>query len=605
MQTLELLAPARTAKIGIAAIDCGADAVYIAGPAFGARQAAGNSVEDIAGLCAYAHRFGVRVFVTVNTIIYDGELPEARKLVQELDAAGVDGLIVQDPAVLEMARGTGLALHASTQCAIRTPEKARFIESLGYGRLVPERQLSLEQIRAIREAVDTEIEFFVHGALCVCYSGQCYLSEYLTGRSANRGECAQACRSLYDLEDAEGKVLLRNKALLSLKDYQLLHRLEDLAEAGVESFKIEGRLKGESYVRNVVKAYSEALDALIARFPDRYRRASFGRVSGGFSPDVNKTFNRGYTQLFIDGTRGPWSSMDAPKSMGECIGTVVRLTPDGLVVNPVSPVLRLTNGDGLAFVGRDGSITGFRADVCEGYTIRCKRPEGLRPGVTLYRNLDAAFEKEVDALRPVGEIRVTVRMRLGQDRLQAAAVSEDGREAVYEAPLSGEPARSRETLLESVRRQVGKRAGHYTFELTEIEAADTVPFLAAGFLNGIRRALADELDALPVRALPLRRGQENPSVTAPQSLSYKANIASSADCAIYAARGALSMEEAYELSHRSGAELMRSKYCVRHELGLCPRQKPGLKAIPLFLRNAGRRLRLDFHCAVCEMTVKA
>ena len=605
MKALELLAPARTAQIGIAAIDCGADAVYIAGPAFGARQAAGNSVEDIAGLCAYAHRFGARIFVTVNTIIYEEELSEARKLVQELAAAGVDGLIIQDPAVLEMARGTGMALHASTQCAIRTPEKARFIESLGYGRLVPERQLSLEQIRAIREAVETEIECFVHGALCVCYSGQCYLSEYLTGRSANRGECAQACRSLYDLEDAEGKVLLRNKALLSLKDFQLLARLKDLADAGMDSFKIEGRLKGESYVRNVVSAYSEALDALISRFPERYRRASFGRVSGGFSPDLNKTFNRGYTELFLDGTRGAWSSMDAPKSMGECIGTVARLTPEGLVVNPASASLRLSNGDGLAFVGRDGAITGFRADVCEGLSIRCKRPEGLRPGVKLYRNLSAAFEKEVDASHPVREIRVGVKVSLGEALLRAVAVSEDGRVVSYEAPLEGEPARSRETLMENVRRQVGKRAGHYVFEVTELEAADSIPFLAAGFLNGIRRALAEKLDELPVKALPLRQGQENPSVTAPESLSYKANIASSADRALYASRGAASMEDAYELSHRPGAELMRSKYCVRHELGLCPKQKPGLRAEPLFLRNAGKRLRLDFHCATCEMTVKA
>ena len=252
MKTLELLAPARTAEVGFAAIDCGADAVYIAGPAFGARQAAGNSVEDIARLCEYAHRFGARIFATVNTIIYENELPEARKLVADLEHAGVDALIVQDPAVLAMS--TSLPMHASTQCAIRTPEKARFVESLGYGRLVLERELSLEQIRSIGAAVDAEIEFFVHGALCVCYSGQCYLSEHLTGRSANRGECAQACRSLYDLEDAQGKVLVRGKPLLSLKDYNLLHRLEDLADAGVSSFKIEGRLKGESYVRNVVKA---------------------------------------------------------------------------------------------------------------------------------------------------------------------------------------------------------------------------------------------------------------------------------------------------------------------------------------------------------------
>ncbi len=254
MKALELLAPARTITIGFAAIDCGADAVYIAGPAFGARQAAGNSVEDIAQLCEYAHRFGARIYATVNTLLNPEEIPQARELVKALEQAGVDALIVQDPAVLSMS--DTLIMHASTQCALRTPEKARGLESLGFGRLVLERELSLDQIRAIRDAVNTEIEFFVHGALCVCYSGQCYLSEHLTGRSANRGACAQPCRSLYDLEDASGKVLVRNKALLSLKDYQLIHRLEELADAGVCSFKIEGRLKVETYVRNVVKAYS-------------------------------------------------------------------------------------------------------------------------------------------------------------------------------------------------------------------------------------------------------------------------------------------------------------------------------------------------------------
>ena len=356
--------------------------MYIAGPAFGARQAAGNSVEDIARLCEYARRFGARIFATVNTIIYENELPEARKLVADLEQSGVDALIVQDPAVLGMS--STLPMHASTQCAIRTPEKARFVESLGYGRLVLERELSLAQIKSIGAAVDAEIEFFVHGALCVCYSGQCYLSEHLTGRSANRGECAQACRSLYDLEDAQGKVLERNKPLLSLKDYNLLHRLEDLADAGVSSFKIEGRLKGESYVRNVVKAYSEALDALVARHPEKYCRASFGHVRGGFAPDLDKTFNRGYTELFLDGRRGQW----AAEGGGEFIGQVQRLTRDGFVLEPAHPGIKLSNGDGFTF---DGG--GFRADVCEGFTVRCKQVDGLMPGTRLYRNTSAAFER--------------------------------------------------------------------------------------------------------------------------------------------------------------------------------------------------------------------
>ena len=280
MTYLELLAPARNAEIGIAAIDCGADAVYMAGPSFGARQDASNEVAEVARVCAHAARYGARVFVTLNTILYDSELDRAEELMRSLKKAGVSAFIVQDLALVRLAAKAGIKvpLHASTQCAIRTPEAARMYSSLGFSRLVLERQLSLEDIRAVRAATDAELEFFVHGALCVCYSGQCYLSEHLAGRSANRGACTQACRSRYDLGDAEGNTLVRNKALLSLKDYNLSDRLEDLAEAGVCSFKIEGRLKNISYVRNVTRSYSLGLDRLVGEHPERYCRASYGKA---------------------------------------------------------------------------------------------------------------------------------------------------------------------------------------------------------------------------------------------------------------------------------------------------------------------------------------
>ena len=603
MTALELLAPARTAAIGKAAIDCGADAVYIAGPAFGARAAAGNSIEDIRNLCTYAHRFGARIFVTVNTIIYEEELDEARKLVRHLADAGAEALIVQDPAVIEMARGTGLALHASTQCAIRTPEKARFVESLGYSRIVLERQLSLDQVRAIREAARAEIEFFVHGALCVCYSGQCYLSEYLTGRSANRGECAQACRSRYDLLDANGKVIVRDKALLSLKDYNLLHRLEDLADAGVCSFKIEGRLKNESYVRNVVTAYNQALDALVEKHPEKYSRASFGRISGGVAPDLEKTFNRGYTELFIDGNRGKWSSMDVPTYLGEYAGEVARITRDGIVLR--SSALDLSNGDGFAFLGGN-EIVGFRADVADGLTLRCRIPEELKPGTKLYRNISAKFQKRLEASAPVREIEVSLKVDVQPEAIDVLAVTEDGRKVHREFPAPGsEPARDSDRMLEIVRGQLSKRSGHYTFEVIDLKARADVPFMAASFLNGIRRDIAMELDGMPLSFRPsAASGEISPVqlIKAPEKLSYKANVANSVDRAIYARRGAAEMEDAYEITHRPGAELMRSKYCVRHELGLCPKQGKN-KSDPLYLLNAGKRLRLNFHCDVCEMTV--
>ena len=599
---LELLAPARTADIGVAAIDCGADAVYIAGPAFGARQAAGNPVADIRRLCDYAHRFGVRIYVTFNTLVYEEEIPQARRLLQELQEAGVDALIVQDAAVTRLAP-EGMILHASTQCAIRTPEKARFTESLGYGRLVLERELSLEQIRTIRAAVGAELECFVHGALCVCYSGQCYLSEHLAGRSANRGACVQACRSLYDLEDASGRILARNKALLSLKDFNLIHRLEDLAEAGADSFKIEGRLKSVSYVRNVVRAYSDALDALVRRYPGKYRRASFGSLRGGFTPDLKKTFNRDYTELFLDGKRGEWAAMDAPKSMGEYIGTVDRLRAGVVTVRPDNPGLTLHNGDGFAFVGRDGGIVGFRGDVCEGFTIRCKEVSGLKEGMRLYRNIDADFERKLEADRPVRELGVTLQARLSAGALAVTAVTEDGRKASLDVLAPLEAARDMDRMLETVRSQLAKRSGSYAFTVAGVEVEGAVPFMSASFLNGIRRDLAATLDAQPVRMLPLRRGVVRPD-PAPETLTYQDNIANSVAREIYRERGSAAIEEAFELTHREGVEYMRTKYCLRHELGLCPKQRPGTRPEPLFLLNNGRRLRLNFDCAACEMTVR-
>lgn len=572
MKALELLAPARTADIGIAAIDCGADAVYIGPPAFGARQAAGNSIEDIARLCEYAHKFGARIFATVNTLLRADELDEAQRLVRELQMAGVDALIVQDPAVLGM--GSGLIMHASTQCAIRSVEKAQALESMGFGRLVLERQLSLEQIRAISSTVNTEIEFFVHGALCVCYSGQCYLSEYLTGRSANRGECAQPCRNLYDLEDASGKVLVRNKALLSLKDYNLLLRLEELADAGVSSFKIEGRLKGESYVRNVVTAYSQALDALVARHPDKYCRASFGHAAGGFVPDVNKTFNRGYTELFLDGRRGSWASIDAPKAMGGVVGKVGRITPDGFVLNADNPATVLSNGDGFAFVSAKGEIVGFRADVCNGLRVQCRKPEGLKEGTVLYRNLDVAFEKKIAAQKSVRAIDVDLAVELTQDEICCTAISEDGRKVTCRSHAGPDIAKDRDRMLDMIRQQLGKRSGVCSFKVSDVADGGSVPFMSAAFLNGVRRELAQQLETMPVQSRSLSRGTKSDTRAHVEDLNY-----------------------------RPGMALMRSKYCVRHQLGLCPKQGKAQKAEALFLINGKERLKLSFNCAVCEMTV--
>lgn len=689
MKFLELLAPARNADIGIAAIDCGADAVYIAGPAFGARQAAGNSMEDIRRLTEYAHRFGARIFLTLNTILFDNELAEAERLLAEAKDAGVDAIIAQDLAVWEL---TDLPVHASTQCAIRTPEKARLYEGIGASRLVLEREMSLDQIRAIRSSVNCELEFFVHGALCVCYSGQCYMSERIAGRSANRGECIQACRSLYDLVDEDGNVLVRNKALLSLKDYNLKDRLKDLAEAGICSFKIEGRLKNISYVRNVVRAYSLALDELVAANPEKLRRVSFGRSEGGFTPDLAKTFNRGYTQLFLDGKRsGNWSSMDAPKSIGEEVGTVVSIAPmrqnysNGkrlseeyvtITVRMKNPGDRLQNGDGFSFLSKGrGEIVGFRGDVCQGNRITCRNVTGLYPGAKLYRNLSNAFEKELESNLPVRTIPVSVDIsaivvpvtstsswteedrspslpkRLSEPTysLKINAVSQDGRSVKLEREAGHNAAENPERMRGMFATQISKATGIYSFTLRslEVETPDgSLPFLPTSALNAIRRDLAAALEEMPCRAIPLlvnqassRTGNAEYPVLEPDvlsqvqdiqettsngpHLSYKANIANHIARKIYMSLGASRTDDAFEISHRPDAELMRTKYCIRYELGLCPVHQAGRQhgranhtsgmvnpPIPssrktnLYLTNNGKRYHLAFDCANCEMVVK-
>lgn len=689
MKFLELLAPARNADIGIAAIDCGADAVYIAGPAFGARQAAGNSMEDIRRLTEYAHRFGARIFLTLNTILFDNELAEAERLLAEAKDAGVDAIIAQDLAVWEL---TDLPVHASTQCAIRTPEKARLYEGIGASRLVLEREMSLDQIRAIRSSVNCELEFFVHGALCVCYSGQCYMSERIAGRSANRGECIQACRSLYDLVDEDGNVLVRNKALLSLKDYNLKDRLQDLADAGICSLKIEGRLKNISYVRNAVRAYSLALDELVAANPEKLRRVSFGRSEGGFTPDLAKTFNRGYTQLFLDGKRsGNWSSMDAPKSIGEEVGTVVSIAPmrqnysNGkrlseenitITLRMKNPGDRLQNGDGFSFLSKGrGEIVGFRGDVCQGNRITCRNVTGLYPGAKLYRNLSNAFEKELESNLPVRTIPVSVDISVivvpvtstssgtEEDRspslpkrlseptysLKINAVSQDGRSVKLEREAGHNAAENPERMRGMFATQISKATGIYSFTLRslEVETPDgSLPFLPASALNAIRRDLAAALEEMPYRAIPLlvnqassRTGNAEYPVLEPDvlsqvqdiqettsngpHLSYKANIANHIARKIHMSLGASRTDDAFEISHRPDAELMRTKYCIRYELGLCPVHQAGRQhgranhtsgmvnpPIPssrktnLYLTNNGKRYHLAFDCANCEMVVR-
>lgn len=610
LQALELLAPARNKDIGIAAIDCGADAVYIAGPGHGARKDAANSIEDVRELCDYAHKFGARIFLTVNTIIYQDELEAVHGMMLKAQDAGVDAFIVQDPAITTWD-DIRVPLHASTQCAIRTVTQALFAKSLGFGRLVIERETALPDVKAIYDATGCELEYFVHGALCVCYSGQCYMSEAISGRSANRGACIQACRSRYDLVDESGKVLVRDKALLSLKDYRLKERLSDLAQAGVCSFKIEGRLKNASYVKNVVREYSLALDELVSRYPDRYCRASYGRVNGGFAPAIDKTFNRGYTELWIDGQRGKWSSMEAPKSMGEFIGTVRSIrktdrTGIEICISPAGPGIELRNGDGFAFSGKSG-IIGFRGDVCDGTLIRCKSVDGLTKGIRIFRNISAAFEKELERNMPKREIPVELEVTIsGEFNIDITARSQDGREILSPFKCDADVAENRERQESLIKEQLSKRAGHYIFNVTRIDCQGRgrFPLLSASTLNSIRRLIASDLDCTPCKSSPLAFGRKDDTVAiADKRLSYKYNVANEVTRQLYKDRGADEVDDAYELSHVRKAELMRTRYCIRHELGLCPVHQGAKATGNLFLLNNGRRFALGFDCTHCEMTV--
>ncbi len=609
---LELLAPAKNKDIGIAAIDCGADAVYMAGPSFGAREAAGNSFGDIAAVADYAHRFGAKVYLTLNTIIFENELDAARKTIGLAVKAGVDAIIVQDLGILKMPLPP-VELHASTQCNIRTPEQARWLESLGFTRIILARELSLKQIRAIREAVSCEIEAFVHGALCVSYSGQCYMSEYLTGRSANRGKCIQACRSKYDLLDEEGNVLLRDKPILSLKDFSLQDRLGDLADAGVISFKIEGRLKNISYVRNAVRAYSRSLDEVVSRSGGRYGRASYGVVSGGFEPDTAATFSRGFTSFNIDGVKGQWSSQDFAKGIGEYIGTVQEVGRASKDTSNFSIRISgglstpLANGDGLCFVDAKGDVIGMRVNTVSGNAVSSSFVTGLAKGLKIYRNFNRVFEKNIENNLPEKLLRATVEIvPAGQGMFCAKAVSENGLQAVAEfaadAPLNPEKA------LSSLRTAFSKRSGIYTFSFSEPSATDSMPFLPIAMANNIRRELAAKLEAgwapekmesdktiVPFDAI-------DPSLIIPPAQRTNLNAANTLSREVYAAAG-VNAGFSFEELHREDTELMRCKYCVRHELGLCPKQRKGGKAKPLFIANGGRKFELRFDCARCEMVV--
>ncbi len=600
MRLLELLAPAKNLECGMAAIDHGADAVYIGAQRFGARVAAGNSVDDISRLCTYAHQFGARVYITVNTIIYDHELEDTRLLLLQLQKAGADAVLVQDMALVGMV--PDMPLHASTQTDNRTADKVQWLKSLGFSRVVMARELSVEEIADIHAQVpDVELEVFVHGALCVAYSGLCYASQHCFGRSANRGECAQFCRMKFDLLDADDHVIEHQRHLLSLKDLCLIDHLEELALAGATSFKIEGRLKDVSYVKNVTAAYSEQLNRIVAKHPDQYKRASKGRVNYTFTPNLAKTFNRGYTTYFVHGRQPLIASFDTPKAMGEYVGTVKEFR--GSSFN-VAGTASFANGDGLCFINADKELEGFRVNRVEGNRIfPLKTPANLRSGMRLYRNNDQEMERILS--RPSAVRKIPIKMSL-RSTSQGFILKAEG----VEAELQIEHQQAQKPQHENIVRQLSK-LGDTPFVCESIDIpSDFNYFIPNSQLTELRQQIVQQLYlyGLPLVSISNTDSKRYRYHLFPYWESYFYNIANHAARQFYEQQGLTTVADALEISEPPHAVLMQCRHCLRYALGYCVKNggRHAEWKEPLRLRlGDGREFPIAFDCQHCQMNIYA
>lgn len=633
LRKIELLAPAKNLECGIAAIDHGADAVYIGAAQFGARQTAGNSTEDIAELTRYAHQFGAAVYVTVNTIVYEKELATLKHLLKQLVEIGVDAILVQDMAVLEIykklkaeyvARGYRMpALHASTQTDNRSTDKVKWLKENGFERVVLARELSLEEITDIHKAhPDVELEAFVHGALCVSYSGACYASQYFFNRSANRGECAQFCRMAFDLKDSDGETLIEDSYLLSLKDMCQLDRLGDLLEAGVCSLKIEGRLKDANYVKNVVATYSEALNAYIAKHTGKYCRSSYGRCTYTFTPALEKTFNRGFTHYFFNGRQKDISSFNTPKAMGEYVGYVKEIRRGSF---NVAGTAMFANGDGLCFFNRQKKLEGFRVNRVENNRLYpLTMPKNLEPGMALYRNNDIEFERAMQGKTATRKLQVRFVVDVVDGKLTFTATDECGRSA--NVVLNETPEKAQKSQHDNIVKQLEK-LGNTVWTANEISINNSADefFIPSSRLAAVRRELLEALEDTPVSN---HTDKQAVGETATNSVNANntvyadtiniANVANTTAQNYYAAHGVKNASTAFELNsdYKAGSTtapsavppLMTCRYCLRYALGYCVKNggKRPTWHEPLHLEaKNGIRVRLAFNCAKCQMEVYA
>lgn len=596
MKSVELLAPAKDYASAVAAVDYGADAVYIGGAKFGARHAAGNSAEDIARVVEYAHRYGVRVHTTLNTLLWDDELLEAQRQARALIGAGVDALIVQDMALRRM--NLPVELHASTQVCNMTPAGVRFLGEVGFARVILERGLSLDEIRAICAATQAEVECFVHGAICVGYSGRCFLSRSMSERSGNRGQCSQPCRLTYDLTDGRGRSYIAGKHLLSVRDLNLAGRLGELLDAGVTSFKIEGRLKDTGYIKNIVAYYRRAVDQALAVRPG-LRRSSVGESVPDFRPDTSKSFTRGESEYFFDGPSAGVASFDTPKSVGEYMGRVIRAERGRFRLDRKAD---LAPGDGICFLTPAG-LAGTNVNGVEGEWVTANRSEGIVPGVELYRNFDNRFSKLVDRSRTRRVISAEAEAEVTAERIVVRFTDCEGVTASCERVGAFAPARDSAANAAALRTQLIK-SGDTIFAVREASVRGAEWFVPASLAAEVRReGLRMLLEARLARSVEHRIRPEGAAVYPLQSLTAEHNVTNRLSEAFYRDHGVVEIERGLDLAPTTaGRRVMQSGYCIRREIGECLRESPQLRG-ELYLERGANRYRLEFDCARCEMSL--
>ena len=609
MKIIELLSPAKDLEVGKAAINHGAGAVYIGGPDFGAREKVSNSIEDIEKLCRHAALYDAKVYVTLNTLLRDNELERARKIVYDCWNVGVDAMIVQDMSLLMMDLPP-IPLHASTQCNNLSLEKVQFLEKVGFSQVVLGRELSLEQIKEIRANTSVPLEFFVHGSLCVCQSGQCYLSHYLGNRSANRGACAQPCRLPWNLLDENGKTLIENRHLLSLKDLNNSAHLEQLIDAGITSFKIEGRLKEADYVKNVTAFYRKKLDEIISRRTD-LQQASNGHCSFGFEVNPEKSFSRGFTDYFIEGRKEGIDSPFTPKSMGEYVGEVTWC-------NSVRMELRtdkvLHNGDGFCFLDENGELKGLRADVVNGKTISSNRPHGATRGTKIYRNLDIEWQKQVDASNGNRKIDIQLSLEENEKGYEFIASVDGCRDVPWRVSTTTECEKIIANNPEKATENIRKKAlqwGDTIFNPVDLKLDFAQPYLIpASVIGEMKRNLVEKLMDYLVENHKNNRPYcdilQNDAAYPETELSYLGNVTNALAAEFYRQHGVTEIEDGLEKSYskQSGIKVMTTKHCIRYANGMCSKET-GKKATPLILSNEKGTFRLEFDCRNCQMNIFA